>query len=90
MKVFLAIFVLEFSQVVKVLNKYDERYKKIGQNIAKYRKEKGLSQEELANEVGISYSYIIQIEAPNVVKKMSLEVLFDIADFLKINVKDLL
>ena len=90
MKVFWAIFVLEFSQVVKVLNKYDERYKKIGQNIAKYRKEKGLSQEELANEVGISYSYIIQIEAPNVVKKMSLEVLFDIADFLKINVKDLL
>lgn len=72
------------------MSKYDERYKKIGQNIAKYRKEKGLSQEELANEVEISYSYIIQIEAPNVVKKMSLEVLFDIADFLKINVKDLL
>ena len=51
------------------MSKYDERYKKIGQNIAKYRKEKGLSQEELANEVGISYSYIIHIEAPNVVKK---------------------
>ena len=72
------------------MNKYDERYKKIGQNIAKYRKEKGLSQEELANEVGISYSYIIRIEAPNVVKKMSLEVLFDIADFLQIDVKNLL
>ena len=72
------------------MSKYDERYKKIGQNIAKYRKEKGLSQEELANEVGISYSYIIQIEAPNVVKKMSLEVLFDIADFLQIDIKNLL
>lgn len=70
--------------------KYEERYKRIGQNIAKQRKQKGLSQEELANGVGISYSYIIQIEAPNVVKKMSLEVLFDIADYLKIDVKDLL
>ena len=39
--------------------KYEERYKIIGQNIAKYRKQKGLSQEELANGVGISYSYII-------------------------------
>ena len=69
---------------------YGERYKIIGQNIAKYRKEKGLSQEELANGVGISYSYIIQIEAPNVVKKMSLEVLFDIAKYLEIDIKDLL
>lgn len=72
------------------MNKYDEKYKKIGKNIAKYRKERGLSQEELANEVGISYSYIIQIEAQNIVKKMSLEVLFYIADFLKIDIKDLL
>lgn len=70
--------------------KYEERYKIIGQNIAKYRKQKGLSQEELANGVGISYSYIIQIEAPNVVKKMSLEVLFDIAEYLEIDIKDLL
>lgn len=70
--------------------KYAEKYKRIGQNIAKYRKEKKLSQEDLANGVGISYSYVIQIEAPNVVKKMSLEVLFDIADFLDIDVKELL
>ena len=70
--------------------KYGERYKTIGQNIAKYRKQKGLSQEELANGVGISYSYSIQIEAPNVVKKMSLEVLFDIAEYLEIDIKDLL
>ena len=70
--------------------KYDKKYKEIGKNIAKYRKQKGLSQEELANEVGISYSYITQIEAPNVIKKMSLEVLFDIADILGIDVKELL
>lgn len=72
------------------MNKYEEKYKMIGQNIAKYRKDKGLSQEELAIRVGVSYSYITQIEAPNVVKKMSLEVLFDIADSLEIDVKELL
>ena len=54
------------------------------------RKKQNLTQEELANAVGVSYSYITQIEAPNVVKKMSLEVLFDIAEVLCIDVKDLL
>ena len=70
--------------------KHSEKYKNIGIKISKYRNKKGLTQEELANEVGISYSYLTQIEAPNVIKKMSLEVLFDIADALNIDVKDLL
>ena len=70
--------------------KHSEFYKQIGRNISKYRQEKGLTQEELANIVGISYSYLTQIEAPNVAKKMSLEVLIDIAEKLDINVKDLL
>lgn len=70
--------------------KHSEKYKEIGVKIAKYRLKKGITQEELANSVGISYSYITQIEAPNVVKKMSLEVLFDIAEILDIDIKDLL
>ncbi len=70
--------------------KHDEKYKKIGIKISQYRNKVGLTQEELANKVGISYSYLTQIEAPNVVKKMSLEVLFDIADVLKIDVKNLI
>lgn len=70
--------------------KHSERFKNIGIKISKYRNKRGLTQEELANAVGISYSYITQIEAPNVVKKMSLEVLYDIADELKIDIKDLL
>lgn len=70
--------------------KYSERYKNIGIKISKYRNKKNLTQEELANKVGISYSYLTQIESPNVVKKMSLEVLFDIADVLNIDIKDLL
>lgn len=56
------------------MGKYDEEYKKIGMNISSYRKKMKMTQEELANKVGISYSYLTQIEAPNVIKKMSLEV----------------
>ena len=70
--------------------KHSERYKNIGIKISKYRNKRGLTQEDLANAVGVSYSYITQIEAPNVVKKMSLEVLFDIADTLKVDITDLL
>lgn len=70
--------------------KHSEEYKQIGRNIGKLRRKKKLSQEELANKVGISFSYLSQIEAPNVVKKMSLEVLFDLASALDVDVKDLL
>ncbi len=70
--------------------KHSKRFKDIGIKISKYRIKMGLTQEELANRVGISYSYLTQIEAPNVVKKMSLEVLYDIADELKIDIKELL
>lgn len=72
------------------MNKYDDKYIGIGKKIAEYRKMRNITQEELANKVAISYSYLTQIEAPNVVKKMSLEVLFDIATALKIDIKELL
>ena len=70
--------------------KHNEKYKEIGKKVSKYGLKKGLTQEDLANAVGVSYSYITQIEAPNVVKRMSLEVLFDIAETLDVNIKDLL
>ena len=71
-------------------SKYDTRYKEIGRKIAKYRVATGYTQEDFANKLGISYSYIAQIEAPNQVKRMSLEILFEIADALNIDIKDLL
>ena len=72
------------------MGKYDEEYKKIGMNISSYRKKMNMTQEELANKVGISYSYLTQIEAPNVIKKMSLEVLLDIASALNVDINKLL
>lgn len=72
------------------MNKYDEKYLKIGKNIANHRRNLNMTQEELANKVGISYSYITQIEAPRVVKKMSLEVLFDISEALNIEITEII
>ena len=53
-------------------------------------KKHGYIQETFANALGVSYSYVAQIEAPNQAKRMSLELLFEIAELLDIDVKDLL
>lgn len=71
-------------------SKYSHRYKKIGQLIQYYRKQKGLTQEELADKISISKSYLTKIEAPNCDKSFSLEVLFEIADALEMPVNELL
>lgn len=70
--------------------KHSEVYKKIGKNIAKIRSSQGYTQEAFANKIGISYSYLTQIEAPNVITRMSLEMLLDIAEGLNVDIKDLL
>ena len=64
----------------------EERYRQIAKRIVHYRIQKGLSQDELADKVGISKSYLSKIEAPNSTKSFSLDVLFAIADGLKIDV----
>lgn len=70
--------------------KYSERYKRIGQKIQYYRKQKGLTQQELADKISISLSYLTKIEAQNCDKPFSLEVLFEISDALQIPVSILL
>ena len=76
--------------VLMIFVKYADFYKRVGRNIAKHRTNQGYTQESFAIKVGISYSYYTQIEAPNVVIKMSLEVLLDIATALNLDIKDLL
>jgi len=67
----------------------EERFKRIGLNISLYRKYKNLTQAELAEAVNISRTHMSNIEAPNVVKPMSLELIFKIADVLGIEVSAL-
>ena len=61
-----------------------ERYRDLGYAIAYYRKRKGMTQEQVAEQVGISRQHMGAIEAPNMVRAVSLDVLFSIADVLEI------
>lgn len=63
-------------------------YYKIGQRIRKIRKAHGLSQEELAEKVGISTTHMSHIETGNT--KLSLPVFVDIANALEVRTDDLL
>ncbi len=63
---------------------FRDDYIKIGLKISYYRKLKALTQEQLAEIMGCSVSFIGQIEAPNVCKAISLDTLFRIAKALGI------
>ena len=71
-------------------NRNDIRYIEIGYNIQYYRKHKGFTQEKLAEILNISRQHLGAIEAPNLVRPISLDLLFRIADTLEIDVRDLL
>lgn len=66
-------------------SKFDnaERYRDLGCAISYYRKRKGLTQEQLAESIGISRQHMGAIEAPNMVRAVSLDVLFNIARVLE-------
>ncbi|NLT63838.1 MAG: helix-turn-helix transcriptional regulator [Clostridiales bacterium] len=55
---------------------------KLGLRIAYFRKMRGLTQEQLAEKLGKSAGYIGAVEAVNVERAISLDMLFDIADLL--------
>lgn len=61
-----------------------KKYWQIGLKIAYYRKLRGFTQEELAEQVGLTPAFIGHLEAPNIIKALSLDALFDIAAALDI------
>ncbi|MGN0173999.1 MAG: helix-turn-helix domain-containing protein [Acutalibacteraceae bacterium] len=63
-------------------------YEKIGKQIRKYRKQNGLSQEQLAEKIWISTTHMSHIETGST--KLSLPVLVDIAGVLGVSVDELL
>lgn len=67
-----------------------DKYIAMGLNIAYYRKRNGMTQEQLAEKAGVSRSYLGEIEAPNMITTVSLEVLFNIADALQVPAAKLL
>ncbi len=63
---------------------FSERYITLGLKIAYYRKKSGYTQENLADMIDKSVNYVGQIEAPGIVRGVSLETLFKIAQVLEI------
>ena len=63
--------------------------KKLGARIVYYRKINGLTQEKLAEEVGISPQYLSRIENGNYPKSVSLSTLMRIAEKLNVTISTL-
>lgn len=59
-----------------------EKFRILGLNIAYYRKEKGLSQSQLAELVNVSRTHMSRIETADCA--VSLDVVFDICDALNV------
>lgn len=60
---------------------YLEKYRKLGLKISYYRKLKGFTQEQLAEKLDKNLAFIGAVEAPNVNRTISLDTLFDIAEW---------
>lgn len=58
----------------------NERYIEIGYKISYCRKHLKLTQEKLAEQMGISREHLAALEAPNIPKKPSLDFIFSLAE----------
>ena len=67
-----------------MLKEFERYYISIGLKVSYYRKLNGLTQEQLAEKMGVDTSFIGQIEAPNILKGISLDTLFRIAKALDV------
>ncbi len=63
---------------------YPDRYITMGLKIAYFRKKAGMTQETFAEKIGKSLNFISQVEGTGMIKGVSLETLFKMADVLNI------
>lgn len=66
---------------------YTYYYDIIRDNIKKYRKEKKLTQQDLADLAGISRQYVTDIENENRNKHITIAILGRIADAMNVNIE---
>lgn len=70
--------------VIAMKAKHAGKLPSTGFTISYYRKLRGLTQEQLAELVGLAPAFIGHVEALNIKKAISLDTLFDIAEVLEI------
>ena len=68
----------------KFMKEQDKRLQDLGVQISIYRKQKKMTQAQLAVEIGISRTHMSNIEALNMPTQISVDTLFKIADVLGI------
>lgn len=71
--------------------RYRDKYRLLGLHIAMYRKMRGYTQEQFAEAIGKSWSFVSQVEANNgaKIKGVSLDTLFTISEVLDVPVQKL-
>ncbi len=78
------------AETVEEMELMDDWYRGIGSNITWYRRQRGMTQENLADCVNISRAHLAAIEAPNSRRRPSMDLLFRIAIVLEVSPDDLL
>lgn len=66
------------------VTKYKDEFISIGLKIGYFRRQRGMTQEQLAEKAGISMGFLSQVEAPNLAVGVSLTTLFSIAEVLQV------
>ena len=69
---------------------YKDEFIALGLKIGYVRRQRGMTQQQLAERAGISIGFLSQIEAPNLAVGLSLATLFEIAKALDIPASKLL
>jgi transcriptional regulator with XRE-family HTH domain len=67
-----------------------DRFIQLGIAVSTLRKLRGMSQEQLAEKAGISRSHLSAIEAPGMVRALSMEAFYNIADALEVDPAELI
>ena len=68
---------------------YQDQYIRFGLKIQYYRKLRGMTQEDFADKIGKSWSFVAKIESPTRAYGVSMDTLFKIADVLSVPVSKL-
>ncbi len=68
------------------MNKYEVNiYEQIARNIKRYRKEAGITQAVLAEQVGVSHEFIRRIESKKGIKTFSIDTIWKISLVLNVD-----